>query len=156
MRGIGLGKTRVLLTACSVMVLVEPCGRPMVGGKELGAVGRTGAGRQVGGTRAFLAASEPGCPGLPSYHTRLLLMRAPPDAFCTEVDNFLLVWQVEVSRLLQGGRQWFCCCFQNNYFCKRDKGKTKGMPSGVPLGESALCLSQLRVAVLPRCIFTPL
>lgn len=43
--------------------------------------------------------------GLPAYHTRLPLMRAAPDAFCTEGDNFLFVWHVEVSRLLQGGQE---------------------------------------------------
>jgi len=36
MRGIGLGKKRLLLTARSVIVFVGPCGRPIAREKELG------------------------------------------------------------------------------------------------------------------------
>lgn len=68
--------------------------------------------------------SELGCPGLPGYRSGFFLMRAAPAAFCTEVDNFLLVWQVEVSRLLQAGQELFCS-FPNNYFAKEIRLRQK-------------------------------
>lgn len=49
-------------------------------------------GRQAGpGTGASLAASWSRASRVPCCHTGSLLMRAAPDAFCTEGDNFLLV-----------------------------------------------------------------
>lgn len=87
----------------SVIVFIEP-GRRSSRKERLCGQHRS---REAGVGPSILAASSQGCPGLSCYHTGLLLMRAAPDALCTKWDNFLLVWQVEVSRLLQGGQEFF-------------------------------------------------
>lgn len=121
------------------------------GKSEAGGGGSTGeGGRQVQGLKHTW---RPLRAGLPCCHTGSLLTRAAPDAFCTEGNNFLLVWQAEVSRLLQGRS---CFVFlQNNYFYKIWYWDQKDVSSGMLLEASAPHLSELRSAFVSKCILHP-
>lgn len=103
MRGIGLGRKTVVITTFSDCVYRA---RQEAQQERERLYGQHRS-REAGVGLSILAASSQGCPGLSCYHSGLLLMRAAPDALCTKWDNFLLVWQVEVSRLLQGGQEFF-------------------------------------------------
>lgn len=104
MRGIGLGKKRLLLIPHSVSVFLEP-------GRAEGPSQRPGTCQQHRSRRWVEGNSwqplRAGLSSLPCCHTRLLLMRAAPHASCTAIGNFFLVWQVKLLGWYMQGRTCF-------------------------------------------------